>query len=159
MVALARRAMGILESARVRAASHRDDLVSTLEAAAADEDAAAALLAGTLVTPLRPPSAFEERGLRVLEGGGRAKARTRELAPASELRARAKRLERELAAARRGERSAGAAVERARRRLEELEVKRGEARETLRAAEAEHRGAKVEAQRLERAFAKLERAR
>jgi hypothetical protein len=160
VAALTRRASEILEKAGIGAASHRGDLVATLEAAAADEESAAALLAGALATALRPPSAFDEQGLRVLEGGRRAEPRTATPAPepsAGTDRARVKELGRALSTARRRERSTAEAVERARGRLAELEAKRAEAREALKAAEAEHRGASVEARRLAAALAKSER--
>lgn len=162
VAALARRTSEILGAAGIGPASHHDDVVSTLEAAAADEEAGAALLAGTLVTALRPPSAFGEHGLRVLKGEGRPKPREAAPAqqPAAEIdRAEAKEVEQALAAARRRERSTADAVERAGRRLDELEAKRAEAREALKAAEAEHRGARVEARRLASALARLERHR
>jgi len=162
---LVRTASRILETAGVGAAPHRDDLTSTLEAVAADEEAAALLRSGRVVRPLRPPSAFTERGLRVLQGDGTAQRRAKGPSAddgaggeeADEARAReARDLERALTAAKRRERAAATAVERARRRLSELEGRRAEVREALKAAEAEHRGATVELKRLS---SRLERAR
>lgn len=154
---LARAASRILEAAGVGAASHRNDLTSTLEAAAADEEAAELLRSGRVVKPLRPPSAFGEQGLRLLEGGGRVPAPTAGEPTDADRARRVREVERELAAARRRERSAEAHVDRARRRLEELEGKRAEARDALKAAEAERRGAAVETRRLASALDKLGR--
>ncbi len=143
---VARAAEEVLEGAGVRPEPHRDVIVSTLEAAAVDEEAAGLLRSGRLVKPLRPPSAFGEQGLRVLRGGRPAREAPPPTEPAGADRIRD--LERGLARARRRERSAAAAVERARRRTGELERKLGEARTALEAAEAERRGAAVEVERL-----------
>ena len=165
VTSLARAASEILEAAGIGAAPHSSDLTSTLEAAAADEEAAALLRAGRVVKPLRPPSAFGEHGLRLLQGGRRAEPQAAFSAAGEksgtkmidhERAQRARELERELGAAQRRERSAAANVDRARRRLQELEGKRAEARDALKAAEAEHRGAAVEARRLASALAKLQ---
>lgn len=150
---LARKASDILEAAGIAAASHSGDLTSTLEAAAVDEEAAALLRSGRVIKPLRPPADFGEQGLRVLQGGRGATAPA-ERGPADETARQARELERELTAARLRERAAEADVARARRRLEELERKRDDARESLDAAEAEHRGAVIEVRRLASALAK-----
>lgn len=146
---LARRASAILEREGTSAAPHADDVSSTLDAAAVDEEAGRLLKAGRLTKPLRPPAAFGEPGLRVLEGGRRSgvpapPAHDRDRERAEE----ARRLERELREAERIVRRASDAVERARTRYEDLERRRADAREALRAAEAEHRGAELERRRL-----------
>ncbi len=165
VTSLARAASAILEAAGIGAAPHSGDLTSTLEAAAADQDAAELLRSGRVVKPLRPPSAFGEQGLRVLQGGRQAEpeaASSRAGEEGSkrnvdhERAQRARELERELAVAQRRERSAAANVDRVRRRLQELETKRAEARDALKVAEAEHRGVAVEARRLASALAKLQ---
>jgi len=165
VTSLARAASSILEAAGIGAGQHSADLTSTLEAAAADEEAAELLRSGRVVKPLRPPSAFGEQGLRVLEGGRRAEpeAATPTVGQESgtgrmdhDRAQEARELERELAAAGRRERSAAANVDRARRRLQELEGKRTEARDALKVAEAEHRGVAVEAKRLASALARLQ---
>lgn len=164
---LVRAASRILEAAGVGAAPHRDDLTSTLEAAAADEEAAALLRSGRVVRPLRPPSAFTERGLRVLQGDGTPQRPSKgppseneaDGEAAEQARAReARELERALTTAERRERTAATAVERARRRLSQLEGRRADAREALKAAEAEHRGATVELKRLSSRLEKARRA-
>jgi hypothetical protein len=166
ITSLARAASELLERAGIGAAPHSSDLVSTLEAAAADEEAAELLRSGRVVKPLRPPGGFEEHGLRVVQGGRaeepRAEASSaREKGDGREIdRERAQRsreLERALAQAQRRERSAAAQVDRARRRLQDLEGKRAEARDALKVSEAEHRGAEIEASRLASAVAKLRR--
>jgi len=164
VTSLARTASEILEAAGTGSAPHSGDLTSTLEAAAADEEAAALLRSGRVVKPLRPPSSFGEQGLRVLQGGRRVepeaaastageKSSKRNVDP--ERAQRARELERELATAQRRERSAATNADRARSRLQELEGKHVEARDALKVAEAEHRGAAVEAGRLASALAKL----
>jgi hypothetical protein len=161
--ALTGEAAAILEREGTGPGAHQDDLGATLEAAAADEDAGRLLLAGRLVKPLRPPAELGGGGLRVLEGGGRGRAPATE--PEAELgergrerRAQIARVRRELTSAQAAERKAAGAVEKARGRLEELEAKRGEAREAVRRAQAEHRGATLEAKRLAAALSKLERS-
>lgn len=161
VVSLVRAASRILETAGVSPASHRDDLTSTLEAAAANEEAAALLRSGRLVRPLRPPSTFGEQGLRVLEGGRQAEpvaaAAGEGSGPGPERARQARARERELAGAQRRERAASAAVDRARRRLEELEGKRAAARDALKLAETERRGAAADSKRLASALEKLRR--
>jgi hypothetical protein len=161
VAALKAEAAAILEREGTGSGAHEDELGATLEAAAADEEAGRLLLAGRLVKPLRPPAELGGGGLRVLEGGGRGPAPAAE--PESpergrERRAEIARLRRELASAQAAERKAAGAVEKARGRLEELEAKRGEAREAVRRAQAEHRGASLEAKRLTATLAKLERS-
>ena len=161
---LARKAAAILERAGTSAGSHEDDLASTLDAAAVDEDSGELLRSGRLTKPLQPPVSFGEPGLRVLEGGRGAKrvaagaGRDRE-DPGDRDHERERevaRLRKELAEAERRERSAAAAADRARRRDEENEARRSESREALRAAESERRGAELERRRLAARLAKLE---
>jgi hypothetical protein len=159
---LARTASKILETAGIAAATHTGDLTSTLEAATADEEAADLLRSGRLVRPLRPPSGFEERGLRVLEGGRQGRPQAEVSSSAEKVGGakdaeRARELRRGLEAAERRERAYAANVERARCRLEEVEGRRAQARESLKAAEAEHRGAALDAKRLSATLGKLGR--
>jgi len=149
---LAGKAGSILERSGSASSANADAVVTTLEAATADEEAGELLRSGRLVKPLRPPTSFgSAEGLRVLEGGRQAAAAAKPDPRAAE----AKRLERELRAAEIRERRAGETVEREKARLEELERKRSEYRERIRAAEAEHRGIALEAKRLARELDKL----
>jgi hypothetical protein len=161
---LARKAAAILERAGTSAGSHEDDLASTLDAAAVDEESGELLRSGRLTRPLQPPASFGEPGLRVLEGGRGAKR-----APASagpdredagdrdrEREQEVARLRKEVAEAERRERSAAAAADRVRKRYDELESRRSESREALRTAESERRGAELERRRLAARLAKLE---
>jgi hypothetical protein len=148
---LAGKATAILDRSGSASAANGDAVVTTLEAAAADEEAGALLRSGRLVKPLRPPTSFGGEGLRVLEGGRQAAAPAKQDPRAAE----AKRLERELRAAEVRERRAEETVEREKARLEELERKRTEYRERVRAAEAEHRGIALEIKRLARELDKL----
>ncbi|HSJ50657.1 MAG TPA: hypothetical protein VLA90_05150, partial [Actinomycetota bacterium] len=92
-----------------------------------------------------------------LEGGRRVAPVAEEPSkPDRERRAELARVRRELASAEAAQRKAAEAVDRARRRLEELDAKRGEAREEIRRAQAELRGATLEAKRLAAAVSKLE---
>jgi hypothetical protein len=161
---LARKAAAILERAGIAPGSHEDDLSSTIDAAAVDEESGQLLRSGRLTKPLQPPVSFGEPGLRVLEGGRGAKppaviagrdrdeARDRD----REREQEAIRLRRELTEAERRERAAAGAADRARRRYEELEARRSENREALRAAESERRGAELDRRRLAARLAKLE---
>jgi hypothetical protein len=128
-----------------------DAIVTTLEAAAADEEAGDLLRSGRLIKPLRPPSSFGSEGLRVLEGGRQATPPAKPDPKAAE----AKRLERELRAIEVRERRVAETVEREKARVEELERKRSQGRERLRAAEAELRGISLETKRLARQIDKL----
>jgi hypothetical protein len=148
---LAGKATAILDRSGAASAANGDAVVTTLEAAAADEEAGDLLRSGRLVKPLRPPTSFGGEGLRVLEGGRQAGVPAKQDPRAAE----AKRLERELRAAEVRERRAEETVEREKARLEELERKRTEYRERLRAAEAELRGISLETKRLARQLDKL----
>lgn len=160
---LAREAAAILERTGTSAGSHGDDLSSTLDAAAVDEESGELLRSGRVTKPLHPPVSFGEPGLRVLEGGRGAKpaaasaGRNREDVSERDVERdqEAKHLRRQLAEAERRERSAAAAADRARRRYEEIEARRSESREALRAAESERRGAELERRRLAARLAKL----
>ena len=158
---LARVAAEILQGTGTASAPHEEEITSTLEAAAADEEAGERFRAGRLERPLRPPSSFGEGGLRVLEGGRRSKAaeataeRERADARVHERAEEARTVERELRAAQSTARRTGESVERARTRYEDLDRRRTEAREALRDAEAAHRGAELERKRLERRLEKL----
>lgn len=149
---LAGKAGAILERSGSASTANGDAVVTTLEAATADEEAGELLRSGRLVKPLRPPTSFAgAEGLRVLEGGRQAAAPAKPDPRAAE----AKRLERELRAAEVRERRAAETVEREKARLEELERKRSEYRERVRAAEAEHRGIALDTKRLARDLDKL----
>jgi hypothetical protein len=162
---LTAQAVEILAAAGLGSAQHQDEISATLEAAAADEEAGALVRSGRLTKPLRPPSSFGEGGLRVLEGGRRpAPRREPEPAPTRPVaddrarrqeqrerertrREEERRLAKELAAAEARERKATDAVDRARRALEDADRRRSDAKESLRAAEAELRGASLERKR------------
>jgi len=153
---LARVAAEILEGTGTGAAPHEDEISSTLEAAAVDEEAGELLRAGRLVKPMRPPASFGEGGLRVLQGGRRSAPAPAEPAARDRERAEeARTLERELKASESTARRTADAVEKARQRYEELDRRRAEARESLRDAEAEHRGAELERRRLAARLEKL----
>ena len=162
---LTRAAMEILRSAGTGTAVHEEEITATLEAAAADEESGDAVRAGRLEKPLRPPSGFADAGgLRVLEGGRskraptrtpaatdpptKARASTSDREEAAERRDREKadreartRLDRELTRTEKLERAAAKAVEAAKARIERIDRERGDAKEALRAAESELRGA------------------
>jgi hypothetical protein len=148
---LAGKATAILERSGSASAANGDAVVTTLEAAAADEEAGALLRSGRLVKPLRPPTSFGGEGLRVLEGGRQATTSSKPDPKVAEVT----RLERELRATEVRERRSAETVEREKGRVEELERKRSEGRERLRAAEAELRGISMETKRLTRELAKL----
>ena len=148
---LAGKVTAILERSGSASSANGDAVVTTLEAATADEQAGALLRSGRLVRPLRPPTSFAGEGLRVLEGGRQPAAATKPDPKAAEV----KRLERELRAAEIRERRAVESVEREKARLEELERKRAEGRDRVRAAEAELRGISMETKRLARELDKL----
>ncbi len=157
---LSARTREILERHGVGGPSQDEDVTSTLEAAAVDEAAAAALLAGRLTRPMRPPAAFGDApALTVLPGGRRGGSSSpgAEAPPDDGERARRIRdLRRELGAAEARQRRTTEAVARARARLEEADRRRADAKERLREAEAEQRGAVLEAKRLGVALSKLE---
>lgn len=164
---LAAAARAILEREGTDPGPHADDLTNTLDAAVVSEDAARALAAGRLTKALQPPSGFGDvTGLVALQGGkpahpaeedeeppDRAGAERRKAEADRERERRA--LERELARTRTEQRRAQDAAERARRLLEDLDRRRGDAKERVRAAEAEHRGAAVRVKRLESRLSKL----
>lgn len=143
-------------------ATQLGEITATLEAAAADEQAGEAVRAGRLTKPLKPPTSFGDPvGLQVLEGGRSrsgdgpavgprgAKAGAGAEAEADRERKEARRtLERELASAETRERKATEALGRAKARLDGLDRKRADAKETVRAAEAGLRGATLERKRL-----------
>jgi hypothetical protein len=151
--ALTREATAILERAGAGSPSQADDVAGTLEAATVDEEIADLLRSGRLTKPVRPPADFAGGALRVVPGG-RAAKREPEPAPTVDTA----KLRRELSAAETRERRAAQAVQRERERLEEIDRKRSEARERLRAAEAELRGASLERKRLETSVNKLSRS-
>jgi hypothetical protein len=148
---LAGKATAILERSGSASSANGDAVVTTLEAAAADEEAGGLLRSGRLVKPLRPPSSFGGEGLRVLEGGRQASAPAKPDPKAAEVT----RLERELRATEVRELRAAETVQREKTRVDELERKRSEGRERLRAAEAELRGISLETKRIARQLDKL----
>jgi len=149
---LTRKAGAILARAGGAIAATTDAIAGTLEAATVDEETAELVRAGRLTKPVRPPATFAGAGLRVLDGGP-----SRPAAPPepSKPKPDAGRLNRELAAAETRERRAAAAVERERNAIAELDRKRSEAKDRLRAAEAELRGASLERKRLANTLEKL----
>jgi hypothetical protein len=158
VAALMAEAARILEQEGIAPGPHEDDLRSTLEAAVADEEAGRLVLAGRVVRPLRPPAEIGGGGdLQLLPGGRRDAEAVETPKPDRERRAELAKARRQLASAEAARRRAAGAVDRARRRLEELEAKRGGAREDVRRAQAELRGATLEAKRFAAAVAKLER--
>jgi hypothetical protein len=155
---LAAAARGILERGGLGGSSPAEEIATTLDAAAVDEEAAAAVISGRLVRPMRPPAAFGDApALTVLPGGRRrAEPADEPHEDAKDRERRRRELRREHAAAEVRERRAAEAVERARGRLDDVERRRAELRERLREAEAELRGAALESKRLAAAVAKLE---
>jgi hypothetical protein len=151
-------ARAILEREGLGGASQADEIAATLDAAAVDEEAAAAVAAGRLVRPMRPPAAFGDApALTVLPGGRRPSAEPEDAgADARERAKQAAELRRELAVAETRQKRAGDAVERARGKLDEAERRRAELRERLREAETELRGATLEAKRAAAALSRLE---
>jgi len=135
-------------------ATNADQIASTLEAASVDAEAAELLRSGRLIKPLKPPAAMPGASLRVVEGGrGDTKTLARGTGHATETAT----LERELRNAEGRQRRATDAVARERARMEDLERRRAEARERLHVAEAELRGASLEARRLAARLARLRR--
>lgn len=156
---LAARAGGFLQPEGARAAAKDDAIAATLDAAVVDEAAATALRAGRLVRPLRPPAGFgESTALTVLPGGARASS-PRQTPSRDDARARERlgqELRRKLEAAESRHGRAEAAVDRARDVMQDAERRRSEARDGLREAEAERRGAALEVKRLAAALSKLD---
>ncbi|HET9250212.1 MAG TPA: hypothetical protein VFP13_09795 [Actinomycetota bacterium] len=149
---LTRGAGSILERVGGATAATTDAIAGTLEAATVDEETAELVRAGRLTKPVRPPATFAGAGLRVLEGGPSRPAAPD--APPKPKPDRAK-LRRELSAAETRERRAAAAVERERAAIADLDRRRSEAKDRLRAAEAELRGVSLERKRLANALDKL----
>ncbi len=146
---LTRKAGAILT--RQGSTADADQIASTLEAASVDPEAGELLRSGRMIKPLRPPAVMPDAGLRIVEGG----ARTSKAASARTSSTKVAALERELKSAQARERRAGESVERERARMADLEHRRTEARERLQAAEAELRGASLEARRISARLAKL----
>ena len=128
-----------------------DAVASTLEAASVDPEAGELLRSGRLTKPLRPPAELPDAGLRVVEGG----RQTPKAAGGRERSAEIAALERELRGAEGRERRASEAVARETARLEDIDRRRAEVRERLRAAEAELRGAALETKRISARLTKL----
>jgi hypothetical protein len=139
----------ILEDEGMTGGSYADDISSTLDAAAVDAEAFAALREGRLTRPLRPPTGFgEAAALKVIPG-----ARKKESEPAAPVDPRARRTEiaalrRKVTGAEAQSRKAEQAVERARARLEAADRERSDAKDALRETEALARGATLEVKRL-----------
>ena len=149
---LTRRAEAILARGGGATGAVADAIAGTLEAATVDEQTGELVRAGRLTKPLRPPATFAGAGLRVLEGGP---ARRPEPAASPKPTPDRARLRRELSAAEARERRAAAAVERGRGAIQDLDRRRSEAKDRLRAAEAELRGVSLERKRLASALDKL----
>jgi hypothetical protein len=128
-----------------------DAIAGTLEAATVDEETGELLRSGRLTKPVRPPATFGGAGLRVVEGPSRRPEPEEAPKPKPD---RAK-LRRELSAAETRERKAETAVERERATIRDLDRKRSEAKDRLRAGEAELRGVSLERKRLASALDKL----
>jgi hypothetical protein len=146
---LTRTAGKILERAGGATGATIDAIAGTLEAATVDEETAELVRAGRLTKPVRPPATFAGAGLRVLEGGPSRPAEPPKPKPD------AGKLKRELAAAETREGRAATAVQRERAAIAELDRKRSEAKDRLRAAEAEFRGVSLERKRLAQTVDKL----
>lgn len=145
--ALTRRAATLLGGGDAPAATV-EEIAATLEAASVDEDAARAVLEGRLSKPLPRPAGFGEVvGLKAVPSG--SKGRTPAERPTDD-RAELRRRERELKAAEERERRARREAERLRADLGELQDRATTARQRLRVAEAEARGAALEVRRLRR---------
>jgi hypothetical protein len=149
---LTRKSTAILERAGDAATATTDAIAGTLEAATVDEETGELVRAGRLTKPVRPPATFAGAGLRVLEGGP-----SRPAVPgvAPKPKPDAAKLRRELSAAEMRERRAAVAVERERGAIRDLDRRRSEAKDRLRAAEAELRGVSLERKRLANALDKL----
>ena len=149
---LTRKAEAIVARGGSATGAAADAIAGTLEAATVDEETGELVRAGRLSRPVRPPATFAGAGLRVLEGG--PAPRPEPAQPPKPRPDRAK-LKRELSAAQTRERRAAAAVEREREGIQELDRRRSEAKDRLRAAEAELRGVSLERKRLASALDKL----
>jgi hypothetical protein len=133
-------------------ASLVEDVSATLEAASADDAAAARVLEGRLDKPLARPSGFGEVfGLTAVPGGrGGSEQEEPDRPSAAEERRLERERERDIRSAETRERAARAQVDRLRREIAELQERVSERKERLRAAEAEARGAAVDVRRLKR---------
>lgn len=147
------RAEAIMAELGAAPGTHRDRVAATLEAASADPDAAEALRAGRLSTPLPPPTGFgDAEGFAVVDGD----AGPGEAAAGGDLTA-----EGEAAASGQpaGERDAAAdrAVERAQRAVDEAEQEARAARRAAADAERDAREQLEEAEQREREAAAARR--
>ena len=147
---LTRAAQAIVERDGGAPGAATDAIAGTLEAATVEETGEL-LRSGRLTKPVRPPATFSGAGLRVL---GRTVPPTGAAGGPKPKPDRAK-LRRELSAAETRERKAEAAVERERATIQDLDRRRSEAKDRLRAAEAELRGVSLERKRLASALDKL----
>jgi hypothetical protein len=155
---LAARANQILERSGAAAASQDEAISATLDAAAVDAAAATALAEGRLTRPMRPPAGFGDAPALTVVPGARASA-SEPADSGEDARTRARRvgeLRRELGTAQTRQRRADAALARAHDLVQDAERRRSEARDGLREAEAERRGAALEVKRLAAALSKLE---
>ena len=151
---LTRAAEAIVERDGGAPGAATDAIAGTLEAATVDEETGELLRSGRLTKPVRPPATFAGAGLRVLEGGP-SPSRRPEPEDAPKPKPDRAKLRRELSAAQTRERKAEAAVERERATIQDLDRKRSDAKDRLRAAEAELRGVSLERKRLASALDKL----
>jgi hypothetical protein len=125
-----------------------EDISATLEAASIDDESAGLVRSGRLTKPLPRPAGFGDvTALRPVSSAQREEPPT---PSAAEQRAERRHRERELGAAEERERKARVRVERLRAELEDLQQRVGTKKDELRAAEADARGAAVEARRLRR---------
>ena len=151
---LTRAAEAIVERDGGAPGAATDAIAGTLEAATVDEETGELLRSGRLTKPVRPPATFSGAGLRVLEGGPSTSRRPEPQEASKPKQDRAK-LRRDLSAAQTRERKAEVAVERERATIQDLDRKRSETKDRLRAAEAELRGVSLERKRLASALDKL----
>jgi hypothetical protein len=157
-------AADVLRSAGRDPRGSLDELAGTFEAASVEEEAGGSLLAARLERTLTPPAGLGDvSGLRlVTRQGDRGKPEANEEASETrthdvktERKRERDRLARELAQASKRERAAEKLTEKVREKVERARSALDEATRSLRAAEAEARGAKLDAAR---AAAALERA-
>lgn len=156
-------AAGALRSAGRDPRASLEELGSTFEAASVDEAAGDLLRAGRLERTLTPPAGLGDvAGLKVVTSGRRRPTGSETESP-SDARAREQertreraRLERAVAEASKRQRSAEREVERLRGRMDRARASLEDATRVLRAAEAEARGAKLEAARLANALRRAE---
>jgi hypothetical protein len=139
-----------------------DELAGTFETASVDEEAGDLLLAARLARTLTPPAGLGDvGGLRlVTRKGDRAKREEGDREDhLQDTKRERDQLARELAEASKRERAADTQVEKLREKMERARSGLDEATRALRTAEAEARGAKLDAARVAAALERAERKR